>query len=131
MGILSGAILLTGAPVVAGIVLWKFAERIVDFGRGSHVDEDSVSIASADLISAGTYLIGVYVLVFAFVSAVNTELSSLLKPVLDSGVPDSSDGLDSQAITRRVSYALRIVIGISLMKIGRRSQIQRPSNNSD
>ena len=123
-GFLAGTVLLTGGPVVAGIALWVFADRICDFGQSLHEENPSQTIAAADLISSGTYLIGIYVLVFAFVSAVQTELSFLLAPALDSGASESSDGLDAQGITRRVSYALRIVIGMVLIRVGWHAQKQ-------
>ena len=130
-GFLAGAVLLAGAPVAAGIALWFFADRICDFDQKPYADSASQTIASADLISAGTYLIGVYVLVFALVSMVNVELSFLAAPALDSGASESSQRMDGQAITRRVNYVLRIVVGFVLMRIGRQAQNRQQQREPD
>ena len=91
-------------------------------GQSPLSDDANQSVAASDLISAGTYLIGVYVLVFALTGAVSLELSSLAAPALNSGVPDSSPSGDGQNIAFRINYALRIIAGIALMRFGRRAQ---------
>ncbi|WP_299311151.1 hypothetical protein [uncultured Halomonas sp.] len=54
-----------GVPMVGGIVLWCFAGRLAErlHGAGGVDDKASGRIADDDLVRAGTFLIGVYLVV--------------------------------------------------------------------
>ena len=107
------------APVVTGVVLWIYAERICRINSSSSEPQLSSSLHAVDLIVIGTTLIGLYAVLFGVVSAVRIETGFWAQGQLN---PNTYFPYDTTAhrVLLRAPYITQIVLG-GLLIVGRRS----------
>ena len=112
------------APIASGVLLWKFAEQISSTPFDSPRFAASGTLGSADLVMIGTYLIGIYVLVFGVVGAFSTEAFALAQSTMfedNETIETIVESMSAHIIGRRVSYSVQIVLGIALLIRGKTS----------
>ena len=109
------------APIASGVLLWKFAEQISSTPFDSPRFAASGTLGSADLVMIGTYLIGIYVLVFGVVGAFSTEAFALAQSMMFEDNETMVESMSAHIIGRRVSYSVQIVLGIALLIRGKTS----------
>ncbi|MFC2991379.1 hypothetical protein [Halomonas tibetensis] len=100
-----------GVPMAGGVLLWCFAGRLADrlHGAGGVSDAASGRIADEDLVRAGTFLIGVYLvvrhvgmLVAAYTGAGAVAYDALV--VVLAGLGMMLGGRYLVALYRRIKY---------------------------
>lgn len=107
------------APVVTGVILWIYAERICRINSSSSEAQLSSSLQSVDLIVIGTTLIGLYALLFGVVSAVRIETGFWGQAQLGPSTYFPTDTTVHRVLLR-APYMTQIVLG-GLLIVGRRS----------
>lgn len=121
-GFFKTAAMVSVAPIVGAIVLWFFAGQICATGTGSDDAVDDLSVDKADIVAAGTYLVGIYVLVFAIVDAVQVAALSLY-PRLNAETAGLVDNVPNPSgFSRQAANVAQFFLGIALILIGRRSR---------
>ena len=111
-------LLMLGAPLGAGLVLWFGAERISNAIPDSLSFKLSDTLTATDLLTVGIFLLGLHAVFYGFVSAAFTE-SSIWLP---SGSLSPSADLDAWNSPRRVRYAIQIALGLALI-LGRNNLV--------
>ncbi len=77
-------------------------------------------LVSDELVAIGTYLIGIYVLVFGIVSLSQTEALRFAQSSVFGDYEKVTDGIAAHAIASRVSYAVQIALGLVLIFRGKK-----------
>ena len=121
---LTTASIIVAGPVIGALALWFLARRICSLGPSqlsSNSNTEELSIRKPDIIAAGTYLLGVYVLIFAVVDAV--QIASLsMYPRLYADMAELVDQVPNpHGFSRQAGNAAQIILGIGLIIVGRRS----------
>ena len=118
----SAAALITVGPAIGAVFLWVFAGRIASIGTAADEPEVEPRVDQADVIAAGTYLVGIYIAVVAFVDAVQLVALSTYPRLY----PETAGLVDSipnpHGFARQVGNAVQIILGIVLIVVGRRSR---------
>lgn len=103
------------APVVAAVLVWRLAPTIGSFG-GDNSDPALASTSSdAKLIVIGTFLVGLYALLFGIVNAVSVEVGLWAQDALNETTRFPTDSAWLRSLPSRVPYLIQIVLGIILM----------------
>ena len=101
------------SPLVAALLLWSFAEHIGKIGAPTQEECTDLHVSASQLVAAGTFLIGIYMLAFGIVSALQIEAQQHWMAGL---TPERlTDTVAAQTMSRRVGYIIQILIGIVLM----------------
>lgn len=104
------------APAIAGTVIWVFAERIVRLRQNAvPVEAGAMSAGAAELIAAGTLLIGVYAATFGLVDAVRIEVGIWAQTAVGGGPFGSSREDWIHRLQPRAGYAAQIALGSALI----------------
>lgn len=116
----SAPYLLSGiAPLLAGIAIWVFAEKICRLGPTDRSDEAQTGIRRSELIAAGTFLLGIYVAVFGVANLMHFETLTILQGESISELSESTLQLDRHRIAMRVGQGVQILAGVALIGFGR------------
>lgn len=107
------------APLVAGMILWIFAERICRVRADSSPADMTVSVESHDLIRIGVFLIGLYTILNGTVSGVRTETLVIGQNSFSDNEMLNSTANRSHIASLRASYIAEVLFG-SLLIIGRK-----------
>jgi len=98
-----------GVPMVGGVLLWCFAGRLAERLHGGVEADAGAPIADEDLVRAGTFLIGVYlvvrhvgVLVAAYTGAGAVAYDALVVVVAGLGMMLGGGGIT--VLYRRIKY---------------------------
>jgi hypothetical protein len=110
------SLLFTAAPAaVAGVLLWKYSDRIARVADQAEPAELSRTITTDDLLGAGIFLVGLYAILFGLVDAIGVEAADWLA----RSIPDPDSDYQANALirnwTRRVGYLLQIVLGAGVI----------------
>ena len=108
------------APFVTAFLIWGYAEQISSVPVISAHMPKIESLSPQILVQIGTYLIGVYVLVFGVVSAFESEATAWAQSNMFRDSEITRDTLSPHTIGNRVSYFAQIVIGLALLILGKR-----------
>ena len=105
-------VLFTAAPAaVAGVLLWKYSDRIGRVADQTGSAELSPTVTSDDLLRAGIFLVGLYAILFAIVDVIGVEAADWMA----RSIPDLDSDYQANALirnwTRRVGYLTQIVLG--------------------
>ncbi len=119
----TSAALVTIGPAVGGLVLWFLARPICAPGKSA--DDSGIKaetdVGKADIVAAGTYLLGVYVVTFAIVDLVQLAAISLY-PLLYEETAGIYGGVPNPlGFSRFASIAAQFILGAGLIFLGRRS----------
>ena len=108
------------APLVSAFLIAAYAEQISStrfdasrFARGE-------GLGPAELVSIGTYLIGLYVLIFGVVHLFQTEAYNFAQSSVFSDNEFIVNSTSAHQIGQRVSYAVQITLGLTLLVRGKR-----------
>lgn len=106
------SLLFTAAPAaVAGVLLWKYSDRIGRVTDQAGPTELSPTVTSDDLLRAGVFLVGLYAILFGIVDAIGVEATDWMA----RSIPDVDSDYQANALlrnwTRRVGYLTQIVLG--------------------
>ena len=107
------------APILTGVVIWIYAERICRINSASSEPQLSRSLQAVDLVVIGTTLIGLYAVLFGVVSAVRIETGFWVQGQLFPNTYFPSDTV-AHRVLLRAPYATQIVLG-GLLIVGRRT----------
>jgi hypothetical protein len=107
------------APLISAFLLAVYAEKIsstrFDVSRFAISD----SLGSKELLSIGTFLIGVYVLVFGLVALFQSEALYFSQLILFEDNEHISQTLSARTIGGRITYAVQIILGLFLLIRGK------------
>lgn len=111
--------------VIGALALWVFAERVVP-GESNQAEEnssisDEIVVARSAIVSAGTYLLGIYFLVFGAVNAIQIVVKGSY-PLLMLSTLEPKDIVGPDTVAILLAEAVQVLIGIGLMVIGHRSR---------
>ena len=106
------SLLFTAAPAaVAGVLLWKYSDRIGRVADQTGPAELSPNVTTDDLLVAGIFLVGLYAILFGIVDAIGVEAADWMA----RSIPDLDSEYQANALirnwTRRVGYLLQIILG--------------------
>jgi hypothetical protein len=102
-------------PLIAGLLVWRSAATICNM---QNVDVDphlAEQPNSQQLIAIGTFLVGLYVLLFGIVSATTVETSIWAQAVLNENTTFPKGSVWIRQLPSRIPYILQIVLGIGLI----------------
>ena len=106
--------LLLATPLIGGFALWIYGGRLA--WNGTKVSTAAASSAPGfDLVAAGTYVLGLYVVLIGITSMTYTELTLLSQ----KNHTRSDPSIITQHMAVRDSYSMQIALGV-LLVIGRR-----------
>ena len=117
--------LISAGPILGGLALWFLAEKICSFGAaslGSSVSEDGLHLERTDVVAAGIYVLGIYVITFAIVDAVQQAALSLYPRLYADLAGLVEDVPNPHGFSRQVGNVAQIILGIVLIIFGRRSR---------
>lgn len=117
-----GLAIMFAAPAIAGVLLWVLAETIAKVGDTASEPRLDKELGRHDLVSIGTYLIGVCAVVFGIVRVLEWESFYLFNPVMSafSEIEGYKDSSGARLISTRIAYSGQIVLGAIMIWIGRR-----------
>lgn len=119
---LTSASMVLAGPILGALGLWFFAQRICSFGA-SHTNgaqsTEAPDFEKSDLVSAGTYLLGVYVLVYAIVDVVQIAAMSMYPRLHADTAAVVDDVSNSHDFARHVGNGAQMLLGIALIIVGR------------
>lgn len=106
------SLLFTAAPAaVAGVLLWKYSDRVGRVADQAGTAELSPTVTTDDLLGAGIFLVGLYAILFGIVDAIGVEAADWMA----RSIPDLDIDYQANALirnwTRRVGYLLQIGLG--------------------
>ncbi len=110
-----GLLITVVPPLVGGLLLWKYSDRIARIGDKLEASKLSMSLTRDDLLEVGIFLVGLYAVLFALVTGVDVEL---LDWMTRSAGESQSSFYDESLIrnwTKRIGYFLQIVLGGGLI----------------
>lgn len=108
------------APLVSAFLLAAYAEQISSTRFDTSRLASSDSLGSAELISIGTYLIGIYVLVFGVVSLFQTEALNFAQSNMFEDNESIASSMSAHALGNRISFVVQIALGLTLLARGKR-----------
>jgi hypothetical protein len=108
------------APLVSAFFLTVYAEQISSTRFDASRYTLSEGIGPAELISIGTYLIGIYVLIFGVVHMFQTEAYSFAQSSVFEDNEHVVKSTSAHQIGNRVSYSVQIVLGFALLIRGKK-----------
>ena len=108
------SVLATLSPGLIAVFLWVFAERIATIPGQVDSESPAAPMTQADLIGVGTLVIGLYVVVMALFSTIQSELSAYLMRDLAERYADADS---AGALDRRIAElrAVRITNFVELL----------------
>ena len=115
------SLLFTAVPAaVAGVLLWKYSDRIARVADQAEPAELSPTVTTDDLLGAGIFLVGLYAILFGLVDAIGVETADWMA----RSIPDLDSEYQANALirnwTRRVGYLSQIVLGGGVIYYRRR-----------
>lgn len=109
------SIFVAAVPIVTALVVWRLAPIICAInGENSDPAIDGTDRAT-ELIAVGTFLVGLYALLFGLTSAVSVEISLWAQNVVNENTPVARDTAWLDSIRSRAPYATQIALGVGLM----------------
>lgn len=110
-----GLLIMVVPPVVAGVFLWKFSDRIGQVSDQPEPAKLSANLTTDDLLAVGVFLVGLYAVLFGLVDAIGVEGADWVA----RSIPDSEADYQSHALfrnwARRAGYLLQIFLGVGLI----------------
>ena len=113
------SVLMVLAPLVSALILAVYAEKISSTRFDASRFAISDSLGSMELISIGTFLIGIYVLVFGVVAMFQAESVNFSQQILIQDSERLAERMSAHAIGRRISYTVQIILGLVLLIRGK------------
>jgi hypothetical protein len=109
-------LLLTSAPAaIAGILLWRYSDRIARIPEKPQRVEEPVRIPTDKLLEISVFFVGLYAVLIGLVDAIDIEAIDWMA----RSKPDVDSDYQEQALirnwTRRVANLLQIILGVGLI----------------
>jgi len=100
-------------PIGIAIILWLYPEKVTGAQIVSTKNEEAVS--SSAVLMIGITLLGLYVFVYGVVDLFRIETLQMLQSGMATNLDLPNEVMNSQAIANRVTYAVKIVLGLCLI----------------
>ncbi|RLA40714.1 MAG: hypothetical protein DRR42_25540 [Gammaproteobacteria bacterium] len=108
------------APLVSAFLLAVYAEQISSTRFDTSRLASGDALGSTELVSIGTYLIGIYLLVFGVISIFNTEAVAYAQSNMFKDNEMIVESMSPHTIGGRISYVVQIALGLTLLVRGKK-----------
>ncbi len=112
--------IMIAGPAIAGILLWIYAESICEVPGTPPEHSLDKALGRRELVAIGTYLIGIYAVVFGIVHALEWESYFQIGPAILPEFEGFTDGSGARAVSKRIAYSGQIVLGVVLIILAKR-----------
>ena len=103
------------APIIAAALIWRLAPRICTFGGQDFDPTLKNNGGEKKLIAIGTFLVGLYALLFGLTNAVSVEVGFWAQEAVNRNTRFPTDTAWIQSLSSRAPYAAQIILGVGLM----------------